>query len=108
MAPPLFRSEHSLWELLASGKRTFDMRLWDLADERIQRLAMGSLAGRVLVLKAPPEGSAQVSDLWRPNEKQVAFVDKVTGEVGVWNYMAVRFEAWAPGWGFMLLGKRVS
>ena len=40
-APIMFKCEDSLWQMMACGKKTFDMRLWDMADDRLYRLSWG-------------------------------------------------------------------
>jgi len=79
--------------MLADGSKPFDMRRWDLTDERISRLALGRLVE---------------SGTWMPTEGTVSFQNKATGELLTFEYVGVEFTEWAPGWGFILLGIRVA
>ena len=122
--PIVFKSEPSLWAMLAEcnpdgrSARPFDMRRWDVADERIYRLSWGHFfdpRGRT------PEGPGvflrEMNHLlwgraggrvWEPDEKEVSFLNKVTGELLTFEYLGVEFTPWAAGWGFLILGKRLS
>ena len=92
-APIIFKCEDSLWRMLADGSKPFDMRRWNLEDERISRLALGHVIN---------EGS------WMPTEETVSFQNKATGELLTFEYAGVEFTKWAPGWGFILLGTRFA
>ena len=110
--PIVFKSEPALWAMLAEcdpdghSVKPFDMRRWDMADdERIYRLSSGHCAdgrGVTAIPQIDREGWG-----WLPDEKEVSFVNKVTGELLTFEYLGVEFEPWAPGWGFLLLGKRL-
>ena len=91
--PIIFKCEDSLWRMLASGSKPFDMRRWDLTDERIGRLALGRLVE---------------SGSWMPTEYSVSFQNKATGELLTFEYVGVEFAEWAPDWGFILLGVMVA
>ena len=82
------------------------MRRWNLADERIYRLAWGHSSHGV-GFRASPAVSPLYREDWQPNEKEVSFVNKATGELLSFEYLGVEFADWAPGWGFLLLGKRL-
>lgn len=91
----VFKCEASLWDLMAtlnpdrrSALKSFDMRRWTLADSRCYRLSWSTQV---------PE---RVYD-----EKQVSFLNKETAEVLTFEYEGLEFPTWAPGWGFILLGK---
>ena len=109
--PIVFKSEASLWDMMAQlnpdgrSVKPFDMRRWDLADDRIYRLQSGTSGSRSYKQGLGYYGPTPV---WTPDEKQVSFVNKVTGELLTFEYLGVMFERWAPGWGFLLLGKRLS
>ena len=90
--PIIFKCEDALWQMLADGRRNWDMRLWDLSDERIWRLAWGHLKGQ---------------DRWEPDEKWVSFRNKGTDEILTFRYEGVEFTEWAEGWAFFLLGDQV-
>jgi hypothetical protein len=106
----VFKSEPALWDQLARvnpdgrSARPFDFRRWDMADDRIYRLAWGSVEfedGKV-------ERTQRAYRLGgRPDEKEVSFLNKATGELLTFEYLGVEFVPWAPGWGFLLLGKRL-
>lgn len=91
--PIVFKCEDSLWQMLADGSKTWDMRLWDLDDERISRLAWGHLKDQ---------------DRWEPAEQWVSFQSKTTDEILTFKYDGVEFTDWAPGWGFILLGEQAG
>ena len=93
--------------------KAFDMRRWDLADERIYRLSWGTLLSAERSY-AFPDTPLPFKQEWvdkgyrtRPDEKHVSFLNKATGELLTFEYLGVQFESWAPGWGFLLLGKRL-
>ncbi len=90
--PIVFQSEDSLWQMLLSGEKTFDMRRWDLGDDRIERLSCGHV---------------EYPDAWVPAEPTVSFQNKATGEILNFEYLGVEFTPWAPNWGFILLGDRL-
>ena len=96
-APIVFKAEASFWDMLSQtnpdgrSAKPFDMRRWDLSDERIYRLSFG-----------------KVGLGFMPDEDMISFVNKVTGELLTFEYLGVEFADWAPGWGFLLLGKRLS
>ena len=94
--PIVFNSEDTLWRMMAdigvtglSGK-PFDMRRWDMSDDRIYRLSMGQAS--------PLAG-------WTPDVKQVSFLNKASGEVLTFEFKELVFEHWADGWCFLILGK---
>ena len=102
-APIVFKSEPTLWAMLAQVSsegqafKPFDMRWWDISgDDRIYRLSVG--ATRPMLRERG----------WVPAEKEVSFVNKATGELLTFEYQGVEFTAWAPGFGFILLGKLLS
>jgi hypothetical protein len=123
--PIVFKCEASLWAMMAqvnpygSSARPFDMRRWDLADERIYRLAWGRIIDSLGVPIGKPVGRREPflpalkrvlerrSQSWAPDEKEVSFVNKATGELLTFEYLGVEFAPWAPGWGFLILGKRL-
>ena len=113
----VFKSEPSLWAMLAEcnpdgrSAKPFDMRRWDMADDRIYRLAWGTYLNRPKILGpvlSPPRIYRFGEPTWTPDEKEVSFVNKATGELLTFEYLGVEFTEWAPGWGFLLLGKRLS
>ena len=115
--PIVFKSEPALWAMLAEcnpdgrSAKPFDMRRWDQADDRIYRLAWGIYLNRPKML-GPIPSSPRISRFgeptWVPDEKEVGFVNKVTGQLLTFEYLGVEFTPWAPGWGFLILGKRLS
>ena len=96
--PPVFKCEDSMWQMLADGTRTFDMRRWDMADERCVRLS------------AAHSGSKhRFPTFMRPwKVSKVSFLNKATKWVLTFEYRGLEFVPWAPGWVFILLGKRVD
>ena len=122
--PIVFKCDQSLWDMMAQvnpdgrSAKPFDPRRWDLADERIYRLSWGHFfdprgrtpEGRGLSLREMNHllwGRAG-GRVWVAEEKQVSFLNKATGEVLTFEYLGVEFTPWAPGWGFLLLGKRLQ
>ena len=91
--PVRFKCEDSLWQMLASGEKMWDARRWDMADERIRRLAAGKW------FKTPPA----VLPYWLPVEPFVDFENKATGQVLRRRLLGLEFAAWAPGWVFIIL-----
>lgn len=94
MEPIIFKCEARLWEMMAVGEKPFDMRRWDLGDERILRLAKLRWVGEPSV--------------WEPDEPFVAFQNKATGEVLTFRFRGIKFADWAPGWVFLILGGSVA
>ena len=111
-APIIFKCEDSLWQMLAEVGVTgipgkpFDIRRFDLADDRISRLAWFQ--------EKPNWGSDEAGDpqiisrAYDPLEQEVSFQNKATGEILTFKYNGMEFTDWAPGWCFILLGKRKS
>ena len=119
--PPIVsKSEPALWDMMAQvnpdgrSAKPFDPRRWDLADERIYRLGWGTLLapdGSHAYPSTPGPMQREWKDKgyrWRPDEKEVSFLNKATGELLTFEYLGVEFTPWAPGWGFLLLGKRLQ
>ena len=113
--PIVFKSEPALWAMLAyvdHGKayKPFDMRRWELADKRIQRLSWGHFGNkdRMPINASNLNWSSYSNHRWYPDESQVSFLNKGTGELLTFEYLGVEFAPWAPGWGFLILGKRLS
>ena len=102
MAEPIeFKVEHSLFLSLEDGTRSFDMRWWDIADDRIY--AMSWSRPLEPVNTAFPDLQAKV---WEA--EHISFRDKETDEVLTFFYKGVEFPEWAPAWGFIQLGERVN
>jgi hypothetical protein len=122
----VFKSEPALWDMLAevnpdgTSAKPFDMRRWDLTDDRIYRLSWGRYATgdgshegpRIRAPQAPSPSLARLLKKqwwdWVPDEDKVSFVNKATGEVLTFLYLGVEFAPWAPGWGFLQLGKQIA
>lgn len=92
MTTPVFKCEDSLWRMLKSGKRTFDMRLDDPGDDRINSLTLGHWE----------------KYKFKPNASEVTFLNKATGETVTFENMGAKYTDWAPGWCFLILGKEVK
>lgn len=122
-APIVFKSEATLWAMMVPvnpdgrSAKPFNMRRWELADDRIYRLAWGHLPRDLndeegfhpggTQWEHTTQDGLQVGDEWVPDEKEVSFVNKETGELLTFEYLGVEFADWAPGFGFLLLGKRL-
>ena len=122
----LFKCEASLWDMMAEvnpdgrSVKPFNMRRWITSDERIDRLQWGHYGegtygsrGPTVQMEAPPaEIVTRIVERrgwgWVPDEKEVSFVNKATGELLTFEYLGVEFADWAPGWGFLILGKRLA
>ena len=89
-----FKVDHSLLQSLQDGSRQFDMRRWDITDERLYRLAW---------LNDPVTAQARPAEV-----ETVSFVDKETGDVLTLEYKGMVFTPWAAGWVFILLGRPVG
>ena len=88
-----FNCEHAMFLSLQDGSRRFDLRLWDVADERLYRLAW---------FNVPATAQARV-----PEVETVSFADKETGELLTFAFRGLTFTPWAKGWVFILLGDRI-
>ncbi|MDP2951709.1 MAG: hypothetical protein Q8O76_00145 [Chloroflexota bacterium] len=95
----VFKAEHSLWLMLESGEKQWDARRWDLIDDRILRLAEG---------RWQRSNVGRVQPSWVPEEAEVTFLDKQTGETLTFRYQGMEFAEWAPGWVFLRLGGIIS
>ena len=102
----IFKTEASLWEMLARGEKTWVARRHDLTDDRIYRLSWGRRLATSLADGRSP-GTALKPD-WVPDEKEVSFQNEDTDEVLTFRYLGMEFTPWAPGWAFLLLGERVE
>jgi hypothetical protein len=106
--PIVFKSEPSLWAMLAEcnpdgrSVKPFDMRRWDLSDDRMYRLSWGCVTDKNGIHRP------RVDPTFESEVKEVSFLNKATGELLTFEYLGVQFEPWAPGWGFLLLGKRLA
>ena len=100
---PTFKTEDSLWQMLADGSKTWDARKWDPRDERIRRLAKWTWG--------PALGETKRKGLegqrYHPTEFFVAFINKASGQIATFQYEGMSMEEWAPGWAFLQLGERV-
>jgi hypothetical protein len=117
--PIVFKCEASLWDMLADEGVTgipakpFDMRRYDRADDRIERLCWGTTSqGRQVITDLErvaliPRQSARRVTLWEPDVPTIGFENKATGDILVRRYLGMEFTDWAPGWCFLLLGARV-
>lgn len=94
--PIIFKCEDSLWRMLEDGSKTFEMRRYDLDDERILRLAL-----RVQVY----DGVRIVGN--EPREHAISFLNKTDGHILTFEYKGMKKTEWAQGWCFLLLGKQM-
>jgi hypothetical protein len=102
MTDIVFETETSLWEMLKDGTKTWDARRWDMADDRCYRLSWFKPS----LLVGP--GTLHAHEVREPIEDEVGFQNKATGELLTFEYVGLAFAPWAPGWGFLLLGKRIE
>ena len=96
----VFKTEDSLWQMMARGEKQWDARCHDMSDDRIYRLLWGHREGAVEELGRLPA--------WVPDETFVSFQNKKTGEILKFRFAGVEFTAWAPGWIFIILAGLVS
>ena len=89
-----FKCAHAMFLSLRGGSRQFDLRRWDITDERIYQLAWHTMDATI---------QARV-----PAVDTVSFADQETGELITLEYKGVTFTPWAPGWVFILVGKRIE
>ena len=92
----VFKSEDSMWQMLASSEKTWDARRWDIDDPRILRLCKGHWV-RYDNYKE-----------WFFNERHVCFLNKATSEILKMRFMGLNFVDFAPGWVFLKLGEIVE
>lgn len=111
--PIVWKSEDSMWRLLADGSKTWEGRRWDLSDERVYRLIAFRYADTPAVHYLAESTVQAISREAQkdmgviPDEPYVSFLNKATGEYVTFEYKGVEFAPWAPGWGFILLGEKV-
>lgn len=122
--PIVFKSEDSMWQMMAEEGVTgipakpFDMRRWDLTDDRIYRLTAfkwkedvdGVPARRIPPVHFIAESTVQAVSRYEdavPEVPSVTFLNKATGESLTRKYVGMEFTPWAPGFVFLLLGERV-
>ena len=93
--PIVFKCEPLMYAFLKDGKKTWDARLWDMQDERCYRLSRSRLV------------SAQTGQV-APVEERVTFVHRETLERMTFEYLGLELHSWAPGWGFIKLGRKLQ
>lgn len=110
--PIVFKTEASLWAMMAEinpdgrSAKPFDMRRYDLGDDRIYRLSWASTSGGFHDGVGPSNWTPPDETL-HYDEKEVSFVNKTTGDLLTLEYLGLEFTHWAPGWCFLLLGRRL-
>lgn len=97
--PVIFKSEDSIWRLLAKGIKTWDARLNDITDERILRLTRGHWE------QNPPPGRMPYYTM---DEQFVCFLNKLTDQTLQFRFRGLTYARFAPGWCFIELGGLVS
>lgn len=115
--PIIFRCEASLWEMLADvglngrSAKPFDMRRWDMSDDRMYRLSWLERDESQQQIDPEMYNTTVYVPLqagWTWQEKEIWFVNKAEPEKDLcFEYRGVEFPNWAPGWGFLILGKRI-
>ncbi len=93
--PVTFKTEDSMWQLMAEGKKTWDARLFDIDDERFHRLLRGRWEIDPVIGRQP---------YYLPKETLVRFLNKATEELLQFRFRGLQFVEWAPGWCFIQLG----
>ncbi len=84
-----------MWQMFDGGQKQFDLRRWDLSDERIHHLAGGHWEDAVMKGAMP---------WWEPDVALISFENEATGQVVTFRYRGMEFTPWAPGWVFLILG----
>ena len=108
-SPIIFKCDPDLWDMLASGEKTWDARRYDMADDRIYRLSWGEKLEMPHQIHPYASGiESRWHEIWKPDEPTVSFQNKVTGEVLTFKYKGMEFTPWAPGWCILLLGERIE
>jgi hypothetical protein len=97
--PVVFKSDDSLWLMLAKGIKTWDARRFDTSDPRIQRLTLGHWE------QDPPPGRRPSYEY---DERFVCFLNKLTGQTLQFRYRGFITPGWALGWCFLQLGGLVA
>ncbi len=97
--PVVFKSEDSLWQMLAKGIKTWDARLNVLTDERILRLSRGHWEKNPM----PGRMSRYLMD-----EEFVCFLNKLTDQTLQFRFRGLVYTRFAPGWCFLQLGGLVA
>lgn len=95
----LFKTEDSLWRLMAKGHRYWDAQPHDVSDDRIVRLTRGHWVDHQL----PSGNSSYVMD-----EAFVCFENESNSQVLQFRFRGLRYAGWASGWCFILLGELVG
>lgn len=95
-SPIIFKTEDSLWQMMANGNKWWDARRYDLGDDRIHRLSR--VTKRATIRQIIP---------WaiRPEVDRVWFINKATGEGLAFEYLRMEFAPWATDWCFLVLGQ---
>ncbi len=103
--PIIFKCEDSLWQMMADGKKKFDMRLWDMADDRMYRLSWAQYGESISEWTSVPRGERPT---YTPKESFVSFRNKQTDELLTFHFKGLEFPQWAPSWVFIIVGDLVS
>jgi len=97
--------------MLYDGSKTFDVRRWDLSDDRIYRLSWGNTYWNKQKQVHPYPAnvdSGWAALIWNPDVKELCFQNKATAAVLTFQYKGMEFASWAPGWVFLILGNIVG
>lgn len=94
MSEIIFKTEDSMWQMMAAGKKTWDARQYEIGDDRIYRLSWSSW-------EEDPAPGRQPA--WTPDEDFVSFLNKKTGELLTFRFGGLEFAVWSPGWVFIIL-----
>ena len=138
MTDIVFKTEDSLWRMMAApanigvdtnprvtlspdpfgrdagpgpiSAKPFDMRRYDLVDDRIYKLSFGRENGypsrrEQFKVAVDDEARGGRSRYLLPEVEEVGFLNKATGELAVFEYKGMEFAEWAPGWCFLIIGR---
>lgn len=97
--PVVFKTEDSLWQMLAKGIKPWDARLNDPDDERILRLSRGHWERNPTPGRMPH---------YLMDEDFVCFENKLTGQALQFRFRGLTYTRFAPGWCFIELGGLVA
>ncbi len=99
--PIIFKCEDSLWQMMASGKKKFDMRRLDIEDI----LSLSQYGDDISSWTSVPRGERPT---YTPTESFVSFQNKQTAELLTFHFRGFESPPWAPGWLFIILGDLIS
>ena len=108
--PVVWRSNPGTFAELKAGHRRFDVRRWDRGDWRCTDLLLGNVSIDRLSgwgQQGPAIETLIELGIWKPLVPVVHFEHTETQTRIAFEYRGVLFPAYMPGYGVILLGKRI-